>query len=459
MTVADYIAVLRRNIVLIASLMVVFGVGAYVYAQTLPRLYRSYASVMVVPEQGGSTSELVQGSNYVQGIVQSYAMLAETPYVLQPVIDDLKLNTTPARLAESITVESPLNSTIIQVSVIWGSPETAQRIAQEVTTELTAAVRDLSPKVGNKPAVRLTTISPATLPTVFISPDTRLFLLGGVGAGLVIGVIAAFLLHQLRLRPSTTDELSSVTDLPVLGEVPRVHAESLPAEVLASPGGQAAEAVRSIAAGLRFVSIDEPANVIVVTSSRPSDGKTSIAVSLSLTLAEAGRRTLLIDADLRNPSVARMIGLEGSVGLTTTLVQDCTLDEAIQPWAHDNLVVLPSGAKTPNPGQLVSSGQLGELLAQARHEYDSIVIDTAPVLAVSDALWVAPHTDGVILVARARKTPATALRSAIDAVASTHVRTLGVVLNGSRVRSDNRYHESGPTATQPRRGALRRRVG
>lgn len=442
MTIAEYVAVLRRNLILIILLMFVGGAGSLMFSQALPKQYRSYASVIVIPERGENTSEIVQGSNYVQNMVQSYALLASTPYVLQPVIDKLQLNQSPTKLAQSLAVDTPLNTVVIQISLTDNSPEQAQKITAAITTSLISAVSELSPKIGSNPAVHLETISPASLPLNYVSPDSRLFTIGGAAGGLLLALAIAFLGEQLRSRPRNADDIAAFTDLPVLGEVPRLARgqTNLPTTVVMTPDGQTAEALRAVAASLRFVSVDKPAKVIIVTSARPSDGKTSVATSLGLTLAEAGRRTLVIDADLRNPSVANILGIEGAVGLTSVLVHDCEFEKAIQPWGHKNLRILAGGTLSPNPGQLISSGQLSETIALARSEFDMVIIDTSPILSVSDGLWLSPLSDGVIIVARARKTPIRSVRKAISAIRGTHAAVLGIVVNAARIAPDRKYH-------------------
>lgn len=440
MTVVQYVAVLRRNLLLILAFILLGGIGAYAYAQTLPRQYRSHASVIVVPVRGENTSEVVQGANYVQNIVQSYALLTTTPYVLQPVIDKVGLDESASALAQRVSVVTPLNTVVIQLSVTDSSPARAQQIAAATTDSLIAAVEQLSPRVGTEPAVRLETISPATLPQSFVSPNSKLYAMIGALAGLVVAVGIALMRQLLRSRPSNADDVRELTDLPVLGEVPQLPpGPSLPHTVLTAPRGQAAEAIRAVAASLRFISVDKPATMMILTSAQPRDGKSSVAVALGIALAETGRRTLVIDADLRNPSIAKLTGIEGAVGLTTVLLHDCPFEEAIQPWGRKNLYLLPGGKLSPNPGQLISSGQLNDILLLAREHFDTVIIDTPPVLAVSDALWLSPHTDGIILVTRARKTPNKALRAVINSVTSTHSTVLGLVVNGVRMDRSNGY--------------------
>lgn len=434
MTVAAYLQILRRSLPLIFALALLGGVGSWGYAQFIPKQYRSYASVLVIPERGESTSELVQGSSFVQNIVESYKFLVSTPYVLQPAIDRAGLDTTPGRLARQLSVQTPLNTVVIEIAVTDGSPTAAQRTADAITVSLVEAVTKVSPRVEGEAAVRLEIISGATLPQSFVSPDIRGYTLGGATLGLVLGLLISLLREQLRSRPRTAEDVTH-TGLAVLGEIPSSpKGMSVPQRILQNPGGQLAESFRALAASLRFASVDRPAKVMIVTSADPADGKSSIATGLGLTLAEAGRRTLIIDADMRKPSVARLLDLDGSVGLTTVLVQDATLEDAVQEWGHPNLHVLTSGPSTPNPGHLMTSGQLNDAIGRARDAYDTVIVDSPPVLSVSDARWLAPLTDGVILVAMARKTPMRAIRGAIDAISSTHAVVFGLVLNRVRLQ-------------------------
>lgn len=457
MSLADYIRVLRRSWLLIIVLTGLGGVLGLLYADTQPKLYRSFTSAMVIYRQGGTTSEVLQGSSYVQNNVQTYALLATSPYVLRPVIDQLKLDETPAALGRRIAVDTPLNTTILQIAVTDENQERASVTADAVTSSLTRAVSELAPEVGGQSSVRLQTIAPATRPQTFVSPDRRLFVAVGAGVGLAVAVAAAFLHDVLRSRPRNADDLAMI-DAPTLGELPRTpRGMSVPEAVLDQPTGPMAEATRTIAANLGFVSLDKPAEAMIITSARPSEGKSSMTVALGLTLAAANQRTLIVDADLRSPRIASLLGIEGSVGLTSVLVSDVSLSDAVQQWGHENLSVLTAGRQSPNPGQLISSGQLTDIIAEARALFDKVIIDTPPVEPVSDALWLAPSTDGVILVARARKTPMRALQQAVEAVTATRTPVLGIVMNGVTHQRDSRYHGK-PYGENPARagGSLER---
>jgi polysaccharide biosynthesis transport protein len=167
----------------------------------------------------------------------------------------------------------------------------------------------------------------------------------------------------------------------------------------------------------------------VVTSPAPSDGKTTVAVSLAGTMAQTGSRTLIIDADMRRPRLHRAFDVEGDVGLSSLVVGDATLDQAIQRTRYDNLDVLPCGPLPPNPAELVLTERFREVLAKLMERYDRIIIDSPPLGPVADPLILGTLVDGVVLVAKSESTPRAALRQGLRALSDANVRVLGVVLN------------------------------
>lgn len=254
MTIQDYVALLRRYWLVIITLAVLGGGAAFLYGRSLPPEYSSTAAVMVIPQSGDNTSELVQGSNYVQGLVQTYAVLAESPLVLRPVIEELGLEETTTQLADRVSVVTPLNTQIIEISVTDGDPEQAQEIAAAITESLSDAVSELSPKdADGDPAVKLATIAPARLPQAPTGPNTRLYGMLGLAAGLALGVAYALIRGLLGTRISERDHIASVTDAPMIGEIVAWRpSETVAGTMLLHKDGRAAESFRSMAANLKL---------------------------------------------------------------------------------------------------------------------------------------------------------------------------------------------------------------
>jgi capsular exopolysaccharide synthesis family protein len=202
------------------------------------------------------------------------------------------------------------------------------------------------------------------------------------------------------------------------------------------PTSVVAEACRVIRTNLLFMSPDQPFQTIMVASSDPREGKTTVAISLAITLAQSGKRVLLVDTDLRRPRVHKAFGRRPAVGITSVLVSEATLDEAIEETDIQNLSLLPCGPIPPNPAELLHSHRFQDLLEQLKKKYDRIVFDTPPVGAVTDALVIGPQLDGTILVTRARKTVRARARSVLGQLRSLGTRIAGVVLNDVDLAQD-----------------------
>jgi capsular exopolysaccharide synthesis family protein len=431
MTVHDYIAAIRKQWIVIALLTLLGAAGGYGFSQTMPDMYRSTASAYASTVNGETTSELVQGSTYVQNLVQSYAAMATSPYVLEPVIDDLDLDMSVKELARIVSAETPLNTVIVDISVVGQDPSAAREIASAVTRSLAEAVADISPRSADETStVQLTIISPASEPVVPFSPDTKMIVALGLAIGLALGLAWAVIRELVDNRIRSQKDIESVTDSPVLGEIARSSRDRNLAQVISeNPRGTTAESFRGLTMSLAFADVDKPVSAVVVTSAMPGEGKSSVSVGLALSLAESTERVLLVDADLRKPSIADYTGLDGSVGLTSILLGSTTIDEAVQPWGAPGLDILVAGTIPPNPNQLLASDSMRATLAELKKRYDFVVIDTSPLIPVTDPLWLVHETDGAIVVARNKRTKRPQLSKALATLGSVGARVLGVVAN------------------------------
>lgn len=454
MTLQDYLEALRRHWIVIVVLAVVGGGAAFGYARTLAPEYSSTAAVMVVPQHGESTNELVQGSSYVQSLVQTYTVLASSPLVLSPVIEELGLEETPTQLAKRVTVVNTLNTVVIEISVTDSSAKSAQRITEEITDSLIEAVPQVSPSdAEDKSAVRLETIAPARMPQAPIGPNTRLITLVGAALGLAAGIVYALFRRVLGTRITERGDIAAVTDAPVIGEIVAWRRSyTILSTMLRSRDSRSAESFRGLAANLKYVAVDRDLRVVMMTSSAPHEGKSSVSIGLAGALAESGHRVLVIDADLRRSSIATQLQLEGSIGVTSVLVGEVTFDEAVQHSEAMNIDIIAGGAAAPNPGQLITSHRLRELVDTARENYEYVIIDSAPALVVSDALWLADLSDGVLVVARSGTTRRKQISAVLSTLKSTHKDVVGIVLNAVKRSERGPYYVADtPARRWPRR--------
>jgi non-specific protein-tyrosine kinase len=282
-----------------------------------------------------------------------------------------------------------------------------------------------------------------------------------LGIGLAGAVIAL-----LEYRDNTVKgnaEFGDTLGVPLLSNVlavPNITAGRKQLFVLDQPKGAAAESIRLLRTNIEFASATNEITTLGVTSANPSEGKSTIAANLAVTLAQAGFATALIDADLRRPSQHRIHGLSNDRGLSSLLTHgDQTWEWAAHPSPVPNLTVIPSGPLPPNPADLLSLDRLRNLLTEMRETFDVIVIDTPPVLAVSDPLIVAAHVDGMLVVTFAGKTRMDAIRRSVETLRRGSIRIVGVVVNRqtSKHSGDYYYQDYHAVADGPSRSGSRRR--
>jgi capsular exopolysaccharide synthesis family protein len=209
---------------------------------------------------------------------------------------------------------------------------------------------------------------------------------------------------------------------------------------MTNPKSPIAEQFRTIRTNIQFSNVDEELQTMIVTSSGPGEGKSTTTANLAVVFAQQGKRVLLVDADLRKPTAHYTFRTENHVGLSNVLTRQATLDEAVKTTDQDNLWVLTSGPIPPNPSELLGSKGMLMLLEKAKDEYDVIILDSPPVLAVTDAQVLSNLTDGVVLVVSSGKTEIESAKKAKELLDSAKAKILGVVLNNKKVQDSQYYY-------------------
>ena len=444
MELRDYVAVLRKYWISIVGVTLLGISTAAIVTLVTPPTYTARTAVFISVRGGDSAGELLQGANYATNQVRSYAQVATTPTVLQPVIDKLGLDTTPARLAESVTASIPTNTAIVEVAVVDRDAELSARIAQATSEQLVATVDQLSPSDGSgKRAVAATIVTPATVPLEKTTPRTSLNLAVGLLAGLLLGFGQAVLRNTLDRSIRTEDDVARATDHSVIAKIPfDPDAAEHPLVMFTDPHSFRAEAYRKLRTNLRFLDVanGSESNSFVVTSSVAGEGKSTTSINLASTLAEGGESVLLIDADLRRSTVAKYLNIEGSVGLTTVLIGRAGLEDVVQPIGNRGLNVVAAGEIPPNPAELLASDAMKRLLAEATQRYDTVLLDAAPLLPVTDAAILSTLTGGALIVAGSGVVTVPELEDSIATLDQVNGTTLGVVLNKAKVGNSDGYY-------------------
>jgi polysaccharide biosynthesis transport protein len=450
--------VMRRRWASIVVVTLLAVLGGLAYALTAPVTYKASASDFFSLRTGNSADDLVQGSTYTQNQVESFARLATTPQVLQPVVDRLGLPGGPAALAAQVDASVPVGTVIVEVTVTDSSPQRSAVLANAVISSLSGVVEDIAPRDdAGRTTVVATTVASAEVPTRPASPNLLLDLAIAAAAGLTAGLALAWIREALDTRVRDAGSVAGVTELPVIGSVPSWSGGSAGQVVMASmPHSPHAESFRQLRTNLQFIlaaddsfaAAAKGAHVVSVTSSLPGEGKSTMASNLAVAIAETGARVLLVDADLRRPSVAGVLGLEGAVGLSTVLAQQAALDHVVQEWGAAGLHVLPSGPVPPNPAELLGSPAMRRLVEDLRRRYDYVIIDTAPLLPVADATVLSRLVDDTLVVAHARRIRRAQLSQALGNLEQVSAGVMGIVLN--RVRGTGKPYAYRGEAAQSR---------
>lgn len=223
---------------------------------------------------------------------------------------------------------------------------------------------------------------------------------------------------------------------------PVTHAVSL--ITLVNPSSLISEQYRTIRTNIQFASsADNPIKTMVITSSGPGEGKSTTSANLAVVFAKAGQRVLLVDADMRKPTVYKTFNLNNSRGLSTVLSTATSVLEAAQRTVIDNLTVLTSGPKPPNPSELLGSMRMGQVIEEAKNMYDIVIFDMPPVVAVTDAQIMASKTDGTLLVVRENVSRKESLVKAKELLNMVQARILGAIYNGAEHSNDQGYYYYG----------------
>ncbi|TQM91272.1 capsular exopolysaccharide synthesis family protein [Ornithinimicrobium humiphilum] len=442
MDLNDYWRVLRRAWRTFVATILVIVAAAAVLTAVSPREYLATSQLYISTGGGDSVSDLAQGGSFTQRQVTTYADIISTPLVLDEVVASLGLSESSHSLAQRVTATVPPETVLIDVSVTDRDPVQAATIANAVTAEFSSAVEDLERVGTGTSAVKATVTRPATAPTTPASPN----LVRNFSLALALGVLAGGCLSLVRdlfdARVKGEADVQRVTDEPVIGAIAfDKDAPDHPLVLEIDPHSPRSEAFRALRTNLLYVNPDDPARTLLVTSTVPGEGKSTTSVNLALTMAETGATVCLIEGDLRRPRMLEYMGLESAAGLTDILVGRVEPEDVLQPYVG-GLQVLGCGAIPPNPSELLGSAAMERLLERLARDFDYVIIDAPPVLAVTDAAVLSTVVDGTMIVVGAGVVNRDPLGRAITTLERVDANILGLVLNRLPIKGPDAYSYS-----------------
>lgn len=401
--------------------------GAVVTTRNTAPTYASSSSVIITLPRSSGVNEALQGVQLSSQLLQSYAAIGTSRREAERIKARLGLPESADTIRSKIGVTPRPETLLLNVGAVDTDPVRAKSIADAATLVLIDQITALERNKLDK--VEASVVDPAQIGGR-VGPRTKANLSIGLALGLLVGAALALLLEALDRTVKSPDQAADLFDAPLLGLVPKLKSSTVNAASTAEqPLSPAGEAYRTLRTAVRFIDLDRPLRTLLVTSPSQAEGKTTTATNLAVALAQSGERVILVDADLRRGRVVQELGLPEGVGLTSVITRAASLEESLQDW-RGLMLVLGAGPLPPNPSEILGSQLMVNLLDELHRFADVIVIDSAPVLPVTDSVALATQVDGVILVARGGKTQRSAAAEAARRLEGVGANVVGCVLNG-----------------------------
>jgi capsular exopolysaccharide synthesis family protein len=498
MNLRDYFQIIwrRKWVILATSLTIVIIV--MLVTLRIPPTYSATTTIRIALTNSGSPS--YEDYIYSDRLMNTYVDLATTTPVLDLLKQRLGLNILP-----KISVKTVPNTELIRITVEYSEPNTAALVAntladilisqslelyrgggkssleilseqvatmekevnQARTEYLNVVANDPNDTVGiqtakdkldinqqmyasildqyeqarldeSQRANSISVVEPANPPLIPSKPNRILNIALGFIVGAAGGLGLAFLFENLDYTLYTTDQIEKITKLPLIGRVP--HLGKNVSAVDMNRDFAFSEAFRHLRTNL--LNAEVPIKTLLITSAQPKEGKSRIISNLAVAMARSGRSVLVIDADLRIPSLHENFNLDNDIGLSTVLLQKCTYEEAVQSCGFQGVQVLPSGPSPINPSELLGSDQMKDLIKQVTKIFDLVIIDAPAALAVTDTSVLAPLVDAVALVICRGKVSSNAVRSAEDQINRVNARWIGVIINQAEMNESRYYYDN-----------------
>ena len=436
MEIRDFYRLLIRHLLLI-SLATLLGISASTAVTIFtPKSYTAQAQLFVsIPPAAIDIGLLATGGNFTQQRVKTYANVINGPDTLKPVIEALELDVEWSELAKKVKGSAPLDTSLINLTVSEGDPVLAAALANAIGKqfESTAALLEVEDALGSSP-VKVTLAKYAVVPESPSSPKILLNLLLGLILGFGLGVGIAILRQIFDDTVKNEDQLDELALLGAVGFDPEAENKPLISEI--SAFSTRSEAFRQLRTNIEFLRADNPPQVISIASPLPGEGKTTTVLNLGIAFAQSGYKILCMECDLRRPSTSEYIKYNADQSGVTEILSgkiplksQKSLNSLVKYDESTGIHFLTSGKQAPNPAELLDSPTFEKLIRMLRKEFDYILIDSPPLLPVTDGGLIAQQADGVLLVVKAGSTKVDQFRGGRDLLSKVNASVLGVLLN------------------------------
>lgn len=453
LSIKEVFEVLYKRLILIISCILICAAFSYVFNKFIRKpIYTASVQLYVNPNDTTSTANLNE-LNYAQKVVSTYINLLRTQTFYRQVLEATGLNYSVNQLKAMTQITAVNDTEIFQITLTSNSASDSYTLVE--------AMQNIAPQlIANiKENAKISVVDPVVYPSGPSGPNVTLNTIIGAAVGFFIALALAFLWELIDVKIKSKENLAKKYELPILGVVPNYNGiasrwqlflKKLPFKTklkINVRSNQVAnqeanflisEAYKALRTNLLYTIRKSGCKKILVSSPNPKDGKSTTCTNIGIAVAKTGAKVLLIDCDLRKGRLHTPFYLSSTPGVSNLLSGMCTEKEATQNTPYNNLYIIPCGSIAPNPTELLSSIQMEELIKKLEANYDYIIIDSAPVNLVADALSLAKLVDGVLLVVRENSTTYPNVEAALNKYELIGGNILGFVLNASSLTQENK---------------------
>lgn len=434
--IGDIIKAIKNKWILIFCTILLFTSASYIYTvkYTSP-IYQGTTKLIVgkstVSQEGLSPDDLYLQSN----LVTTYSTYMQSTTNIKNALEYYGVKMDPRSVKNALSVSVSSEDSVLTLTYTSEDKEEVEKVLDSISEFNMLFSNDIIKGVGimflEDTYVYIAPTSPSKTKNVAL----------GFAGGLLLGVAVALLLELTNGKLKSEDELSNIMKVPTIGSIPKFGRKVSGIVVNENPNSPISEAYRALRTNIEYSNYDNKLQVILVSSSEPAEGKSTTGSNLAASFASTGKKTLLIDCDLRKPVLHKLFKISNLNGLSDVLVGKVKTEKTIQE-INENLSVLAAGRNTPNPSEMLRSNSMNELIDRLREEYDIIILDSAPVQAVSDSQILSKKADGIVFVARGNKTKKNIIRNTKKALDLVQANIIGVVLSfKENEKARDKYHK------------------
>lgn len=433
--IKDFFNYLKKYTILIILISILLTALVFMYDKTIKTpMYSTYTTIVLVKGDNASitgSSEAISQSDILlnQNLVSTYSQIINSKLILKQVIKNLDLDYTVKGLSKNIKVEALQDTEILKISVSDEKPENAADIANEIAKVFSLEIKKIY-KINNVSVIDDAQIS-YDVSNNTLKRDLALALLVSVFGMSSIIFIKFYFDDTVKYNENLEQEIG----MPIIAKVLK-DSEGTDLITQAKPNSLTSESIRNLRTNLQFSSVDDDLKTILVTSTLPSEGKSFVSANLAISFAQAGKKVLLVDCDLRKGRQHRIFHISNKKGLSNLLVGDSgKMNDYIKPTSVENLYVVTRGVCPPNPTELLNSKKNAAFVNKMSEWYDVVIFDGVPCNGLSDSLIISSLVDRVVIVASENYTPKSDLLNTRKSIENSHGMIAGLVINNINMKN------------------------